>query len=121
MITIQSFGFKYGKPEANIILDVSYFVNPWRDESIRNEVDPPLRRKKIFDFMLKQQGVEPFVSKVVDMLAVYDQLFPQENLQVAFCCSAGEYRSPSIAEIVHDKLKEKGVFSTIKPNSNSKI
>lgn len=121
MITIQSFGFKYGKPEANIILDVSYFVNPWRDESIRNEVDPPLRREKIFDFMMKQQGVEPFVQQVVNLLEVYDKLFPQENLQVAFCCSAGEYRSPSIAEIVHDELKKRKVFSQVKPNPNSKI
>ncbi len=121
MLTIQSFGFKYGKPEANLILDVSYFVNPWRDESIRNEVDPPSRRKKIFDFMMRQDGVTPFVEHIVNLLSVYDELFPQENIQIAFCCSAGEYRSPSIAEIVHDELKKKGIFSTIKENKNSKI
>ena len=121
MITIQSFGFKYGKPEANIILDVSYFINPWRDESIRNEVDPAIRRRKIFDFMMKQDGIKDFVPRMVELLSCYDKLFPQENIQVAFCCSAGEYRSPAIAELVHDELKKQGVYSTLKENSNSKI
>lgn len=121
MITIHSFGFKYGKPEANIILDVSYFVNPWRDKSIREEIDVQKRRQKIIEFMNGQAGITEFVSKTSDMLSHYDKLFPQENLQVAFCCSAGEYRSPTIAEMVHDKLKELGVYSTMKENINSKI
>lgn len=121
MITIQSFGFKYGKPEANIILDVSYFINPWRDASIRDEIDPVLRRQKIFSFMMSQKGIQDFIPRMVELLATYDKLFPQENIQVAFCCSAGEYRSPAIAELVHDKLKEQGVYCVLKVNNNSKI
>jgi len=121
MITLQSFGFKYGKPEANIILDVSYFINPWRDESIRHEADPIVRREKILAFMLKQEGVAKFVNSTSDLLAVYDGLFPEENLQVAFCCSAGEYRSPIVAELVKSNLEARGIKCTFNQSRNSKL
>ena len=45
MITLKSHGFKYSRPDTNIVFDVSYFVNPWRDETIRNETNPAQRRK----------------------------------------------------------------------------
>ena len=121
MITLRSFGFKYGKPEANIIMDVSYFKNPWRDESIRHEADTLAKRTKILDYMKAQTGVDEFVSKVSDMLATYNNLFPEENLQVAFCCSAGEYRSPAIVELVRLNLEEKGVICNTKHSETSKL
>jgi Predicted P-loop-containing kinase len=121
MITLQSFGFKYGRPDANIVFDVSYFINPWRDASIREESEPAFRRKKIFNFMMKQEGVAEFVDKVVSLLSTYENAFKGENFQVAFCCSAGEYRSPAIAELVHMALKEIGINSTLKQSKNSKL
>lgn len=121
MITLKSFGFKYGKPEANIILDVSYFINPWRDASIKNEVDSVEKRKKILEFMLKQEGVKPFVEKTSELLKTYHNLFPDENLQVAFCCSAGEYRSPSIVELVKNQLESENIICKVKQSETSKL
>lgn len=121
MITIKSWGFKYGRPEANIYFDVSYFKNPWRDEKIK---DPNLskeeRKKLIFEFMLKQQGVNEFVNKMADLLKCYYSLFPNENLQISFCCSAGEFRSPVIAELVYERIKNYTKVE-LEQSKNSKI
>lgn len=121
MITIKSHGFKFSRPEANIVFDVSYFVNPWREEKIRNEVNPMIRKNLILDFMNAQFGVKEFVDSVVSVLTNYDGLFPNENIQVAFCCSAGEYRSPSIAFMVADELNKIGIQTNVIQSQNSKL
>lgn len=123
MITIKSHGFKFGRPEANIYFDVSFFKNPWRDERVRDpKLLPNQRRKLVLEFMSKQEGVEEFVSRMVKLLRLYYLLFPTENLIIAFCCSAGEYRSPVIAELVYNGLKDSGVKELqIKQSEYSKI
>lgn len=107
MITITSHGFKYGRPDANIYFDVSYFINPWRDLKIRKEQDPEKRYKMILEHMLNQENVENMVRYYSYLLSGYEDSFPGENIRVAFCCSAGEYRSPAIAHLVYNKLKKK--------------
>ena len=121
MITLKSHGFKYSRPDANIVFDVSYFVNPWRDETIRNETNPAQRRKKILEFMNAQTGIAEFVKNVTETLFTYHTLFPNENLQIAFCCSAGEYRSPSMVEMVAEELRKKGVEVVVVQSVNSKL
>lgn len=121
MITIKSHGFKFSRPEANFVFDVSYFVNPWRDKEIRMETDPEKRKTMIIEFMDKQEGFKPFVDKVVSLLVYLYIFFPNENLQIAFCCSAGEYRSPAIALVVSEQMKKRGVEVTLLQSINSKI
>jgi len=88
---------------------------------VRQEADSVEKRNKILAFMLKQEGVEKFVNSTSGLLATYNQLFPDENLQVAFCCSAGEYRSPAMVELVHNRLQELGILSLVKQSPNSKL
>lgn len=109
MISLKSHGFKYSRPEANVVFDVSYFKNPWREKYIREEKDELKRAKKILAFMKKQDGVENFVKMATDLLIEYDFLFPEEDIRVAFCCSAGEYRSPAMVVMVAELLKRQKV------------
>lgn len=119
MITIISHGHKFGDPPANFKFDVSYFKNPWRDESIKDEQDPVKRTAMILEFMHNQEGVDLFVDRVSSLLRMLYLIYPDENIVVAFCCSAGEYRSPAIAEMVGIVLGEK-VAKVIK-GANSKL
>lgn len=121
MITLMSHGFKFSRPEANIVFDVSYFKNPWRDEDIRNEKDTVMRRVKAIHYMQKQEGISAFVEVVADTLCVLNSSFPNENFRVAFCCSAGEYRSPVIAELVSAILFEREVDTKMEHSKYSKI
>jgi len=121
MVTLQSFGFKYGRPQANIVFDVSYFKNPWRDEKIRHEKDLVIRKKLIMDYMLSQRGVDVFLNTTTSLLMTYNELFPEENIQVAFCCSAGEYRSPSLVELIANEMSKRGIECAVSHSHNSKI
>jgi len=104
MITIISHGHKFGNPEANFKFDVSYFKNPWREDGIREEKNIEKRKEMITKFMKSQEGLEVFVDRVVSLFRLIHLLNKDENIVVAFCCSAGEYRSPVIAEMVGEKL-----------------
>ena len=119
MITIISHGFKFSRPEANFVMDVSFFKNPWRDEEIKNEKDEFKRKQLIMKFMKDQEGLELFVDRVSSLLRLLYLIHPNENMVVAFCCSAGEYRSPAIAEMVGEVLGS-DVAKVIK-GDNSKI
>ena len=120
MITIKSHGFKYSRPEANFIFDVSYFANPWRDEKIRNSKSDT-KKDEILKFMIEQPGMGTFVNNIVTLIETYNTYYPDEDIRVAICCSAGEYRSPAVVELVAKDLKRKKIDVKIIHNDNSKI
>lgn len=123
MITIKSHGFKFGRPDSNVYFDVSYLKNPWRDEDIRNEKDPKKRKEMMVKYMLDQEETELMVKMFCYLLEAYNSNWPDENIQVSFCCSAGEYRSPVVADMVYAKLKKsyQGVSVELKQGPNSKL
>lgn len=104
MITLKSHGHKFSSPECNFKFDVSFFANPWRDKKIREEKDTEKRKQLIMKFMEDQEGAESFISRVSSLLRFLSTILPDENLQVAICCSAGEYRSPAIVEMISTEL-----------------
>ena len=121
MVTLKSYGFKFGRPECNLMFDVSYFANPWRDFHITEEKSPSKRKKLIKEFMLEQKGYYEVVSSITKLILAYATFFPNENVQVGICCSAGEYRSPSVVESVAELLEVAGVESIIEHSKNSKL
>ena len=121
MITLKSHGFKFGRPEANYYFDVSFFKNPWRDEAIRKEENREVRKELVVSFMKNQEGVYEIVREISLIIANMNKAFPGENLIVALCCSAGEYRSPAMVEMISEKINGFGVVHSIEHSKYSKI
>lgn len=119
MITLMSWGHKYGNPPANFKFDVSYFKNPWREKEIKDCQDKGERKRKIIEFMKDQKGLESVVTHISEVATLYSQLFPDENMRVAICCSAGEFRSPAIVELVGQELSKKKVEYVISHSKES--
>ena len=117
----MSWGHKYGTPPANFKFDVSYFKNPWREQEIKDCPDKDERRGKIIEFMKNQEGAESLVAHISGVIALYSTLFPDEHICVAICCSAGEFRSPAIVELIGEKLSKKGVKYAISHSKESLI
>ena len=121
MITLMSWGHKYGNPSANFKFDVSYFKNPWREKEIRDCSGKDERKKKIIEFMKNQEGVESVVANISEVVALYDTLFPDEHKCVAVCCSAGEFRSPAIVELIGEELSKRKIKHVINHSKESLI
>ena len=121
MVILKSHGFKYERPEANYVFDVSFLKNPWRDAEIRNEKDIDKRRTMIIDFMYVQPATLAFVEKISSLIRMLNTFFPHENIVVALCCSAGEYRSPALVDMLGKELKKQGIEHKIMQSKYSKI
>ena len=109
----MSWGMKYGEPPANFKFDVSYLKNPWREGLSGYE--------KIMMFMEKQEEFKEMLKVFTDIIVCYNGLYPHENLVFAFCCSAGEFRSPAVVDCLGTNLKILGINYQIIQNQYSRL
>jgi RNase adaptor protein for sRNA GlmZ degradation len=115
MITLISWGFKFGRPPANIAFDVSFLKNPWREKELQGA-----SKEKILEFMEKQKEFSELIDAFFNIIKTYNALWPKETLVFAFCCSAGEYRSPAVVEALYKKLTEENIPAEINHSKHSK-
>lgn len=109
IITVVSFGFKYGIPvDSDLVFDVRFLPNPF--------YIPELKRfsgldKEVKDYVLKYKETIEFNNKLEDML---DFLIPnyikegKRQLIISIGCTGGRHRSVAIAEEIYYNLERKG-------------
>lgn len=111
VITVMSFGFKYGIPQdADLVMDVRFLPNPYYDLSLREKtgLDPEIR-----DYVLNNETAGSFLQKLYDMI---DFLLPnylsegKNQLVIAFGCTGGKHRSVAVAETLYQRLKTDGGY-----------
>lgn len=112
----MAYGFKYGRPSANFIFDVSFLKNPWREKKLQGA-----DKETLIKFMRDQKEFEELIDAFVNLICIYNKLWPKENLVFAFCCSAGEYRSPIVVEVLSQELEKLHIPIQVVPNVDSKL
>src|SRR5436190_15796974 len=100
-VTLVTFGFKYGQPAANYLVDVSFLRNPAREDrwTLFSEVDDEMR-----GWLLEQPAAQEFVVRLASLLELVAAC--DEDVRVGVGCSAGRHRSRIVAEELHDRLVE---------------
>lgn len=100
MLTLVSFGFKYGPPPCNHSFDVSFLKNPARYEPW--SFWSPHNDTGMYDFMKNQPEFEAFLShatKTCLFLATID-----DDVRIGFGCSSGRHRSPIVVNSLAGRL-----------------
>ena len=109
VVSVLSFGFKYGlPPEADIVFDLRFLANP-------NFV-PSLRRKTgndadVVRYLRKQPETEGFLRRA---LALVRYVLPRHEregrsyLTIAIGCTGGRHRSVMVANAIGAALKQRG-------------
>ncbi len=114
LISIYSFGFKYGLPlESDLVFDLRFLPNPYYSEELRglSGLD-----KKVRNFVLSSEVSQAFLKKLFDLLAFVLPKYAEEGksyVNIAFGCTGGRHRSVVIAEEVASYLLEEG-YSNLK-------
>ncbi len=109
LISIFSFGFKYGLPlESDLVFDLRFLPNPYYCEELRslNGLDERVKR-----FVLGKEITKVFLSKLYDMLSFLLPKYINEGksyMNLSFGCTGGKHRSVVIAEEVAKYLLEEG-------------
>ncbi|MDI6817154.1 MAG: RNase adapter RapZ [Actinomycetota bacterium] len=108
MITIMSFGYKYGMPlDADLVMDVRFLPNPHYIEALR---DFDGTNEKVCDFVLNRSESRTFIKKFTGLLAFLLPRYVVEgktHLTIAIGCTGGKHRSVAIAEEAAKFLREK--------------
>jgi UPF0042 nucleotide-binding protein len=97
LITVVSFGYKYGLPlDADLIFDVRFLPNPYYVDSLR-----PLRGncKAVQDYIWKWSITHRFFQKLQDIIEFLIPCYIKEgkpHLVIALGCTGGKHRSVAL-------------------------
>ncbi|MBS6396827.1 MAG: RNase adapter RapZ [Clostridiales bacterium] len=106
MITVLSFGFKYGIPnDADLVFDVRFLPNPYYYEELRKLTgnDPEIQ-----EFVMGYETAHVFLDKLDDMIRflVPNYVLEGKNqLVVAIGCTGGKHRSVTLANKLYERLQ----------------
>lgn len=109
MVTIVSFGFKYGIPiDADLVFDVRFAPNPYYIQEMR-----PFTGNEaiVSDYVMQFEVTQVFLSKLQDMVSFLIPNYKKEGknqLVVAIGCTGGKHRSVTLANALYDFLQKKG-------------
>ncbi len=107
MVTVLSFGFKFGIPtDADLVLDVRFLPNPFYVESLKHLTGED---EAVRDFVLENPSCGEFLDKLSDLLAFLLPGYRKEGkyrLVIAVGCTGGQHRSVAIASELCRRLKK---------------
>ncbi|MDD2354491.1 MAG: RNase adapter RapZ [Lachnospiraceae bacterium] len=111
MVSIISFGFKYGIPtDADLVFDVRFLPNPYYIEAMKHLTGED---KTVHDYVMSFPQTQEFMKKLVDMLQYLIPYYVKEGknqLVIAVGCTGGQHRSVTIANEIYAALKDHGDY-----------
>ena len=105
IITVVSFGFKYGIPmDADLVFDVRFLPNPYYVAELK-----PLtgNDKPVQDFVMSSAESTEFLEKIKDLLSFLIPNYIKEGknqLVIAVGCTGGKHRSVTLANAIYRAL-----------------
>lgn len=115
LLSITSFGYKYGLPiDVDLVLDARFLPNPYYVADLKplSGLDEPIK-----EFVLNRPQTQSFLGKYCDILA---ELLPQylaqgkHHLSLAVGCTGGRHRSVAVAEEIARRMKQMQVAANLR-------
>jgi len=105
MITVLSFGFKYGIPsDADLVFDVRFLANPYYVPKLKYKTG---NDKEVQDFVMQTDAAGQFLDKLEDMLTFLIPNYINEGknqLVIGIGCTGGKHRSVTLANAITKRL-----------------
>lgn len=107
VVTVMSFGFKYGVPSnADLVFDVRFLPNPYFVPELKALTGKDAR---VAHFVLDRPDAWEFLDRSYELLAFLVPRYQREGktyLTVAIGCTGGKHRSVAIAQALAERLKD---------------
>ncbi len=107
IITVLSFGFKYGIPsDADLVFDVRFLPNPYYYEEMRLLTG---NDNLVHNYVMGFEVAQEFLKKLTDMTEFLIPNYIREGknqLVIAVGCTGGKHRSVTLAMELYEKLKD---------------
>jgi len=122
IITVTSFGFKWGMPlDADLVFDVRFLVNPHYAQELRTYDG---RDQPVHEFVMRDERTTQFIKKLHDLIRFSLPHYENEGkayLNIAIGCTGGRHRSIVIGNELAAFLKSKGYRTIVEHRDVSKI
>jgi UPF0042 nucleotide-binding protein len=109
VVTLVSFGFRYGTPQAvELLFDVRFLPNPYFDAQLR---DKSGREREVSEYVLENPRGKAFFERLRGWLDFLLPLYEAEGkayITVGFGCTGGRHRSVAVVETLAKTLRESG-------------
>ena len=114
LISILSFGFKYGIPsDADLVFDVRFLPNPCYVDELKHRTgdDPDVQK-----YVCQSGEADEFLGKLTGLL---EYLIPRyalegkKQLTIAVGCTGGKHRSVTIANKLNEYFEGKGEYPVV--------
>lgn len=108
-VEILSFGFKYGVPSGDIVLDVRFIPNPYYVSSLR-----PLTGidRACSEYVLGHESASAAVNAIHSLAGAMLPAYVAQGrytLRIRIGCTGGQHRSVAVAEAIGAALRADGV------------
>lgn len=121
MVTVSSFGFKYGVPiDADIVMDVRFLPNPYYLDRLRSKTG---LQKEVREYVFGKPEAEIFLDRWYPLIEFLLPNYLSEGkttLHVALGCTGGMHRSVALAEETATHIQGLGYTVTVTHRDISK-
>lgn len=111
MVTVMSFGFKYGIPaDADLVFDVRFLPNPFYIDELKHKTG---NDKEVQDYVMNNEEATTFMDKLTDMIQFLIPNYVKEGkyrLVIAIGCTGGKHRSVTLANELFKRMKDTGNY-----------
>lgn len=111
MITVLSFGFKYGIPsDCDLVFDVRFLPNPYYVEGLKYKTG---NDEEVQNFVMGYELSHTFLDKLVDMLnfLIPNYILEGKNqLVIGIGCTGGKHRSVTLANKLFEALSDRSEY-----------
>ncbi len=111
MVTVMSFGFKYGIPaDADLVFDVRFLPNPFYIDELKYKTG---NDKEVQDYVMNNEESAIFMDKLTDMIQFLIPNYVKEGkyrLVIAIGCTGGKHRSVTLANELYKRMKDAGNY-----------
>jgi UPF0042 nucleotide-binding protein len=114
LVTVRSFGFKYGVPaDSDLVFDVRFLPNPNYVPGCKNLNG---QHPKVIQYIRSFPQTGEFIGRVSELLIYLMPHYAREGksyLTISFGCTGGRHRSVMIAEAIEKNLSASGCKTAI--------
>lgn len=107
MVTVLSFGFKYGIPaDADLVFDVRFLPNPFYIPKLKHKTG---NDKEVYDYVMNSDAAGIFLKQLKEMLLflIPNYILEGKNqLVIGIGCTGGKHRSVTIANALAEELQK---------------
>ena len=111
MVTVLSFGFKYGIPaDADLVFDVRFLPNPFYIDELKHKTG---NEKEVQDYVMSFPEAHTFIEKLADLVGFLIPNYVKEGkyqLVIGIGCTGGKHRSVTLANKLYERMKNKSGY-----------